>query len=96
MGQLGHDDKTNAPKIVNTLKDIQQISYGSSGYHFIAKNSRKKIFVTGNNHNGQLGTGDTKSAPFGETKYYTVEQKVPENKLNPNGFYCFYFFGLPQ
>ena len=62
-GQFGHGDKTNknTPKIVNTLKDIQQISYGCTGHHFIAKNSRKKIFVTGYNQYGQLGTGDTQS-----------------------------------
>ena len=62
-GHLGHGDTThiNAPKIVNTLKDIQQISYGSSGFHFFAKNSQNQIFVTGNNIQGQLGTGDTQS-----------------------------------
>ena len=61
-GQLGHgDDKTNinTPKMINTLKDIQQISYGSGGDHFLAKNSQNQIFVTGCNHYGQLGTGDT-------------------------------------
>ena len=62
-GQLGHGDKTeiNTPEIVNTLKDIQQISYGSCGFHFFAKNSQNQIFVTGNNDYGQLGTGDTQS-----------------------------------
>ena len=62
-GQLSHGDKTNknAPKIVNTLKDIQQISYGSCGEHFFAKNSQNQIFVTGRNDCGQLGTGDTQS-----------------------------------
>ena len=60
-GQLGHGDKTNinAPKVINTLKDIQQISYGSDGHHFFAKNSQNQIFVTGKNSHGQLGTGDT-------------------------------------
>ena len=60
--QLGHgDDKNvNTPKIINTLKDIQQISYGSCGSHFIAKNSQNQIFVTGRSDHGQLGTGDTK------------------------------------
>ena len=63
QGQLGHDDETdiNIPKIVNTLNDIQQISCGSSGSHFFAKNSQHQIFVTGNNYCGQLGTGDTRS-----------------------------------
>ena len=62
-GQLGHADKTNidAPKIVNTIKDIQQISFGSTGSHFLAKNSQNQIFVLGNNSFGQLGTGDAKS-----------------------------------
>ena len=63
FGQLGHGDKTNknAPKIVNTLKGIQQISYGSIGDHFFAKNSQNQIFATGDNMFGQLGTGDRKS-----------------------------------
>ena len=62
-GQLGHGDKINIniPKIINTLEDIQQISYGSSGFHLIAKNSQNQIFVTGYNGFGQLGTGDTQS-----------------------------------
>ena len=60
-GQLGHGDRKhiNTPKIVNTLKDIQQISYGCCGFHFLVKNSQNQIFVTGNNSYGQLGTGDT-------------------------------------
>ena len=62
-GQLGHGDTTNinAPKIVNKLKDIQQIAYGGNGLHFMAKNSQNQIFVTGDNAFGQLGTGDTQS-----------------------------------
>ena len=61
--QLGHGDKAhiNTPKIINTLKDIQQISYGSNGTHFLAKNSQNQIFATGYNGLGQLGTGDTQS-----------------------------------
>ena len=62
-GQLGHGDVTHRkiPQIVNTLKNIQQISYSSCGGHFFAKNSQNQIFVTGNNNHGQLGTGDTQS-----------------------------------
>ena len=76
-GQLGHGDKTNknAPKIINTLKDIQQISCGTRGHHFIAKNSQNQIFVTGQNKNGQLGTGDTQPASiFNEinSQYSTI------------------------
>ena len=61
--QLARSDKTNinTPKIINTLNDIQQISYGCCGEHFFAKNSRNQIFVTGKNNYGQLGTGDTQS-----------------------------------
>ena len=62
-GQLCHDNKTNinTPKIIDTLKDIQQISHGCCGYHFFAKNSQNQIFVSGANNHGQLGTGDTQS-----------------------------------
>ena len=61
FGQLGHGDTQNiyVPKIINTLKDIQQISYGSYAVHFFAKSSQNQIFVTGRNDFGQLGTGDT-------------------------------------
>ena len=62
-GQLGHGDTTHkiTPKIINALKDIQQISYGCCGHYFIAKNSQNQIFATGYNNFGQLGTGDTES-----------------------------------
>ena len=38
-GQLGHGDfkHVHVPKIINTLKDIQQISHGRDPYHFLAK-----------------------------------------------------------
>ena len=63
FGQLGHDAGRiiPAPKIINTLINIQQISYGSCGEHFFAKNSQNQIFATGGNEYGQLGTGDTRS-----------------------------------
>ena len=62
-GQLGLGDSTNknAPKMINTLKDVKQISYGCCGYHFFAKNSQNQLFVAGYNYYGQLGTGDRKS-----------------------------------
>ena len=76
-GQLGHGDKINliVPKVVNTLKNIQQLSYGSCGYHFIAKSSQNQIFVTGNNYYGQLGTGNTQSISIPKeinSKYSTI------------------------
>ena len=62
-GQLGHGDKSdkNVPKIITALEDIQQISYGSCGLHFLAKNSQRQIFAVGKNNFSQLGTGDTQS-----------------------------------
>ena len=57
----GDNTHRNTPKIINTLKDIRQISHGCCGSHFIAKSSQNQIFVTGNNDHGQLGTGDTQS-----------------------------------
>ena len=57
-GQLGHGDNTpiQAPKVISSLKDIQQISQGCNGTHFLAKNSQNQIFVTGNNGFGRLRT----------------------------------------
>ena len=57
---IGYNNHINSPKVINTLKDIQQISCGG-GLHFLAKNSQNQIFVTGYNSSGQLGTGDTRS-----------------------------------
>ena len=77
-GQLGHGDKTNinnVPKVINTLTNIRQISYGSIGFHFLAKNSQNQIFVTGNNRYGQLGTGDTQPVLIPKeinSKYSTI------------------------
>ena len=64
-GQLGHGDTNNrnAPTKIESLKDIQQISYGY-GSHFLAKDSQNKIFATGSNTHGQLGTGDTNHIQF--------------------------------
>ena len=61
QGQRGHYRNINAPKVINTLKDIRQISHGITRRHFFAKNSQNQIFATGNNRYGQLGTGDRKS-----------------------------------
>ena len=62
-GQLGHGDSTNikTPKLMSNLKNVTQISYGSTGYHFFAKNSQNQIFASGRNDYGQLGTGNTQS-----------------------------------
>ena len=73
FGQLGHGDETNintpkgdrtkinTPKVISTFNDIQQISFGSCGFHFLAKNSQNQIFGTGINDSGQLGTGNYQS-----------------------------------
>ena len=75
-GQLGHDDKAhkNVPTL-SVLKNIQQVSYGSCGVHFLAKNSQNQIFGAGDNFAGQLGTGDTQSAPISKeinSQYSTI------------------------
>ena len=43
-GQLGHGDETdiNTPKIIKTLKNIQQISHGSCGAIFSPKTLKTK------------------------------------------------------
>ena len=76
-GQLGHGDNAqiNAPKIINTLEDIQQISHGC-GVHCFAKNSQNQIFFMGSNFYGQLGTGDSQailsvSIPEEMNSYYS-------------------------
>ena len=56
FGQLGLGDRSNrksATKIPN-LQNIQQISSGQ-GYHFLARNYQKQIFVLGRNKEGQIG-----------------------------------------
>ena len=75
-GQLGNGNRThiNTPKIINTLKDIQQISYGSCGLHFLAKNSQNQIFVSGYNSYGQLGTGDTQSLSIPKNWIHNISQ----------------------
>ena len=62
-GQLGHGHSSsiNVPKLIGTLKNIQVLSNGSCAQHFLAKDYQNKIFVTGRNNYGQLGTGNTKS-----------------------------------
>ena len=80
--QIGDTTSKIFPKIVNTLKDIQQISYGSSGVHFFAKNSQNQIFATGNNDWGQLGTGDTQSLSILKeinSQYSTIWGNVVHN-----------------
>ena len=64
-GQLGHGERKNVntiPKKLESLKDIQQVSYGCCAFgHFLVKDSQNKIFATGYNSSGQLGTGNTES-----------------------------------
>ena len=63
FGELGHGDKEhrNVPKKIESLKNIQQLSYGNCAWHFLATDFQNKIFVTGANGKGQLGTGNTQS-----------------------------------
>ena len=77
-GQLGHGDETpkNVPKMINTLKDIQKISYGCCGIHFLAKNSQHQIFAAGYNHYGQLGTGTLNSQRNKLTIFHHLERRM--------------------
>lgn len=56
-GQLGIGDRIarNVPTKINSLKDIQQISFGPRSYHALVKDSQNKIFAFGNSLHGQLG-----------------------------------------
>ena len=56
VGQLGHGHvkNLNVPTKIEKLKDIQLLSYGPCGKHFLVKDSRNKIFVTGLNNYRQL------------------------------------------
>ena len=58
FGQLGHGNKNNynTPTIINSLKNIKEISHGTGSNHFFAKDIQNKIYYTGKNRNGQLGT----------------------------------------
>ena len=50
FGQLGHGNirtGENIPKKLVRLKDIQHLSYGCCGSHFLAKDSRKIMFEMG-------------------------------------------------
>ena len=60
-GQLGLGDKENrnVPTKIPTISDIVEMSSGSFGYHFLAKNSQSGIFVGGDNQFGQLGNNKT-------------------------------------
>ena len=47
--------------MISTLKDIQQISYGSCGGYIFWPKTLKIKFVSGKNYYVQLGTGDVQS-----------------------------------
>ena len=85
-GQLGHSDNKarNSPEVIlSTLNDIQQISYGCSGFHFLAKNFQNQIFVVGYNGHGQHGTGDFLSPLIPKeinSKYSTIWRDILHNR----------------
>ena len=70
-GVLGHGDTTsrNLPKKIESLKNILQLSYGSCGQHFLARDSQNNIFATGNNNCGQLGMGMN-------TQFYSIPSEI--------------------
>ena len=64
FGQLGHGNNLDShkPTKISVLENIKQISYGSSGYHFLARDSQNKIFVVGLNCDGQLAIKNIESS----------------------------------
>ena len=103
-GQLGHGNKTNinSPKMINTSKNIQQISHGSCGDHIMVKNSQNQIFASGYNDFGQLGTGDSESVSIPKeinSQYSTIwRDEVFYTRAKNN--WCFVllvlFFGFDE
>ena len=71
-GQLGLGDleDRNIPTKVKDLKDIQQMSLGPHGSHFLVKTSENVIFVTGLNAFYQLGIGNSISTPKFKPMHY--------------------------
>ena len=68
--------KVGVPAKIAALKGIQQISCGTCSFHFLAKDSRGKLFALGANGSGQLGIGTTfspSSAPQElDPEYHTI------------------------
>ena len=90
-GQLGHGDKANRniPTKINGLNNIThnitQTVQGAHGYHFLAKDSQNKIFVMGNNTDGQLGTGNNQSLSSPQeinAKYFPIWGGNPQRITN--------------
>ena len=79
---LGYDSDRNiyAPTKIESLTDIQQISYGPTGCHFFAKDSQSKIFAAGANYYGQLGmavyNGDLKNTGNINPNYIAVPKEI--------------------
>ena len=65
QGELGLGDlkilRVNVPTKIKDLKDVQQISYGCYTFGHLLIKAQSKIFATGFNDKGQLGTGNTTS-----------------------------------
>ena len=49
----------NIPTKYPDIESVTQIASGCCGNHILIQNRDNKIFVGGNNHFGQLGTGET-------------------------------------
>ena len=72
---LGVTEKRNSPTKIPTISEIVEISSGSCGYHFLAKNSQNEIFVVGNNQYGQLGNDKESSFSIPEkmnTEHFAI------------------------
>ena len=67
---LGDTINRNIPSKNTTFKNIKQISKGSCGHYFLAKDSKNKIFVTGGNYHGNFGNDTSTLTPTEMDKNY--------------------------
>ena len=80
-GQLGIGNKKSIkiPTKVSTVKDIKQVSVGSTANHILLKDGDNRIFVLGNRSVGQLITRDSSLTPLALNSYSNIW--APERSL---------------
>ena len=85
-GQLGLGDNKNrlVPTKIPSLKDVRQISNGFCGQHFLAQNSENKIFVVGNNSEGQIAVENLSAITTPVEMKYVSANRLPIWGMNEN------------
>ena len=88
----GEDEKIrNIPIKIDSLNNIIQTTRGPYGSHFLAKDSKNKIFVKGFNKFGQLGTGNDKLVATPkeiDSKYFPIWGGNPRGITNGWKYMC--------